>query len=608
MSGVHGGVSFDGRSLPAETLEAMARAVPHLGSETAELRRGQVVLGRSSFHPQPICQRGDLLLVADARLDGRRELAHFLEPETGGRPADELTDEELIAAAYRRWGDACVEHLAGDFVFALWDGSRRRLLCARDPLGVRFLHYAEVPGGFVFASEARQLTAVAGVGGDLDEVALGLYLLNDTAEPDRTAFRAVRRLLPGHRLIADRHKCWTERYWDLATAAAAEPRYRHEAEYVERFRELWWRAVGDRLGPANGVTGVSLSGGLDSSSVAVTARQQGAAVIGYTCSFATLSLCDERRYVRDLATHTGIEVRPVDAESRWPLRPSDDLPSADHPFPIWGTAPVIARRLAEAGGTVLLTGDGGDNLLQGTPLVYTRALLTGRFDAWPQLRAFGRTQNRSPLRMLGSELRGVVLPRRRPRPLPEWMNPGFARRTRLAERRRQLAQAGSVTERVRSGIRGLEGVHRALYNWRRVAALSGVDVRFPFLDRRLAAFVAAVPAELLLRDGLRKWLLRRALHEELPASIRQRPDKTGFGGYLDLGLRVREAARLRAMLAEPLLAELGWVDAARLRSAYERYLAGSEAVSAPDLFFPITLERWLRQTSHALEENLRVAA
>ena len=236
-----------------------------------------------------------------------------------------------------------------------------------------------------------------------------------------------------------------------------------------------------------------------------------------------------------------------------------------------------------------------------------RQELAGRLGAWPQLRAFGRTHGRSPLRVLGSELRSAVL-LRRPPSLPEWLDAGFARRTRLADRRGRPGRPGSAAQRIRSGIEDLEGVRRALFNWRRVAAPFGVDVRFPFLDRRLAAFAAAVPADMLLRDGLRKWLLRRALRQALPASIRRRPDKTGFGSYLDLGLRVREAEGLRAMLAEPLLAELGWVEPGRLRSAYERYLAGSRSVSASELFFPLTLERWLRQTSHALEENLRVAA
>ena len=182
-------------------------------------------------------------------------------------------DRALIAKAYRRWGADCPRHLLGDYAFAVWDAAKRTLFCARDHAGVRPFYYAETRRGFVFASAIEAVLAGPDVGHELDEFTVGMWLMRrDAALPaTSTLFQAVRRLPPGHGLVVTNGAVRLQRYWrpeDVPRAAPAS-----DDDYAEEFLALYSRAVKDRLcGP--GRIGVHLSGGLDSSSVAVLAARE----------------------------------------------------------------------------------------------------------------------------------------------------------------------------------------------------------------------------------------------------------------------------------------------------------------------------------------------
>jgi asparagine synthase (glutamine-hydrolysing) len=212
----------------------------------------------------------NLAITADARLDDREGLAARLDVspvELALAP-----DSQLILRAYQKWGHDCPAYLLGDFAFAIWDVGAKTLFCARDHMGVRPLYYHLSPARFVFATDIVGLLAVPGVSSGLDEPYVASHLLYKFyVHPERTFYDAARKLPPGHTMAIGPDTTRLARYW--RPERARDVRFRAEADYVDAFREIYARAVRDRLRAVHPI-GVHLSGGLDSSSVAVMAARE----------------------------------------------------------------------------------------------------------------------------------------------------------------------------------------------------------------------------------------------------------------------------------------------------------------------------------------------
>ncbi|HEV8149482.1 MAG TPA: asparagine synthase-related protein, partial [Gemmatimonadales bacterium] len=284
MSAICAIFRFDGAPVPrtalAPVLESLRGFGPEAVSWTPETPESPVALGcrpmrispeDSHYHPPLRSADGRIVLVADARIDNRVELATSL----GLSPAStgQTSDPDLILAAYEAWGRDCVRRLVGDFAFALWDQRQRWLFCARDGMGMRVLFYHLSPQRVAFATLPQALVALADVPARLNEqkVAESLVLFQD---PATTFFAGIERLLPGHALTAGAGGVRTERFW--SPTPTRKIRFRTELDYVEGFNEVFDRAVLARL-RSTGSVGVMLSGGLDSTAVAASAAAQLAA-------------------------------------------------------------------------------------------------------------------------------------------------------------------------------------------------------------------------------------------------------------------------------------------------------------------------------------------
>jgi asparagine synthase (glutamine-hydrolysing) len=186
--------------------------------------------------------------------------------------------------------------------------------------------------------------------------------------------------------------------------------------------------------------------------------------------------------------------------------------------------------------------------------------------------------------------------------VPAWIAPGFARRIRLAER---LIEAVSGTgERTAFGQMHQRLISRPSYNrsvewYDRNSGPLGIEVRHPFLDRRLFEFVFALRPEHLFRLGERKHFMRQALAGILPDAVRLR-HKTGLGSFVDFSLR-KEASRVRSLLAAPLSADLGIIEGRAVRQAFEHYSAGEVGQEQRYLWYVITLELWLQRHFHTFD-------
>ena len=501
-------------------------------------RRGAPPESPLRLHPD-----AGVAVLADARLDGRG-LGDALG--LGPRERAECTDGDLILRAWLRWGRECPGHLLGDYAFVVWDAGKRLLFCARDHIGARPFYYALTADRFVFASAVEAVLAAPGISGELDERTVAAYLtqtsLNTAAH---TFFKAVRKLPPGHALTleADRLpaaglRARLERHWRPERTPRAPPA--SDDDYAGEFLHLYRQAVKDRLrGP--GPVGAHLSGGLDSSSIAVLAarelRRQGRPP---PLAFSWLpelggrppdeSHAPEYALVDAVCAQEGLRVfhqAPGTDDVIAVLRQDVTYPGVHVHLNEW----VVQRCAAEQGVRVLLSGWGGD---EGVSFNgnghFASLLLRGR---WMALLAACRAHGERPRRFLARLVLPLVHPHlplrlrmlrsgrwpfRRSR---RWLiDPAFARRTRpwpehtrrnVGVRRLQLWRLQTAQH-----SRRMEG-------WAASGARHGIEYRYPLLDRRLLEFALSLPPEQFSRGRWDRWLMRYALSGGAGRSFAESP-------------------------------------------------------------------------------------
>jgi len=504
----------------------------------------------SAGERQPASLDGRFWITADARLDCRAELEAKLSAAdrkcSRGAP-----DSVLLLHAYAAWGEACVQHLRGDFAFAIWDARQRTLFCARDHFGIKPFYYALIGDLFLFSNTLDCVRVHPDVSDDLDDAAIADFLLFGTNYDLRsTTFRDIRRLPPAHFLAVSGQGLRVERYW--SPPIDGRIRYHRPDEYVEHFQILLQSAVSDRLRTDR--AGILLSGGLDSSSVAATVRGLSGNSSGpvdlraYTITYESLLADRDGEHARKVAEFLKMPIRclPMDG-----LQPFDRWTDAELTWPEPVDDPFFAglfdqSRMIAEDCRVVLTGEGIDNLMHFEMWPYARHLL--RNGQW------GRTiaESRRYLQLRSSVWPGV---RRRLRGLfvqdldapvfPRWFAPEFAKRMNLEERWRECSAVRSSPAHP-----VVPGAHASLSlpQWSQLFELENagvtrcpVEVRYPFLDLRIVEYVLALPP---FPWAFEKNLLREAMVGHLPESIRRRRKTPLAGDPLKEMLQRPDAARI----------------------------------------------------------------
>jgi asparagine synthase (glutamine-hydrolysing) len=602
MSGVGVVVEVGGAPV-GEVVARMVGAVPHRGQGRVWEAPG---VGVASVGGRPVVhEAAGVVVVADVRLDNRVLLVPWLGLAEG---AD---DAEVILAAYLRWGAGCAARLLGDFAFVVWDARRRRLVAARDAMGMRALYWHRAGARVLVGTEIKQLLA-AGVPARLFEPALAAYLAGDFSRLEWTCYEGIEALPPAHVLEVDERGARTWRYWELDPERRI--RYRDEREYAEHLRGLFVEAVRARVrGP--GPVGVMLSGGMDSGAVASTAgwlreRESGVAELrAYCWAFRELPACDERHISRGITQRYGIAEVAVEADQAWPLK---DYPAhgPDRDEPYLGVyQPLIDHTLAAAradGVTTLLGGDRGDELVGDWVFDELGLLRSGRV---PALVRDLRTTSARDGRRVRSVLRRDVLPsvlagsrwwRHAGWGLgpPPWLRHGplpasGSDRAGAAPGTAPDLRFRGTAARLRYGrVFASTGVRNAVAYERRTAH-HGLRYADPWSDRRLAEYVLAIPGWAVQRRSEPKAIARRAMWGVMPEATLAAAGKTIPTGLFDRGFAERGRETVEQLLTDTRLAELGLIDEAPLRDAYHGYVAGRPP--RHDFWWPLSLEMWLRQ-------------
>ncbi len=544
-------------------------------------------------------------IAADVRLDNRAELIRTLDlpaqPPHDVAPARVMTDAQLVLACYRQWGCDAFSRLCGQFAVTIWDGRRRRLVCARDALGRRPLFWHRNDRRLVCASSIRQLFCDPTLRAKLNQDAVGAFLVGVQLPANATFFQGIQRLPAGSWLQADDDgTVQIQRYWN--PESIAQQRGRSVADWSDEFRDRFRDSVSACLRSTSGTVGLHVSGGLDSTAVVGMVHHLNATEslnlqpVAFQC-LADRPEADERSYMDAVLARYPMPVETNRSADYWGFKQHAGMQLlSDEPF----QTAYIARgfdelaRADQLGIRVVLGGDVGDEL-GGSSWYLVDRLLRGRIIGLPaELRARARGRERSSLsllRALASRFARHLLGRNSKRP-PSWMASDFYRRWSETWVRPKRTFWNPARDDV---------FFRLSYCWTEPSITaayvalnsSGVELRSPFLDQRLFEWAFAIPPALLGAQGCVKTPFRIGLDDLLPEKIKTRATKGNYRYYLDLGLKVKERRRIESMLASPRLAELGFVDAQDLQRCYQRY-AGGGPIDRGHLWNVLTLESWLR--------------
>jgi len=621
MCGIAGIFAYDGPPPAAEALSRMLATLVHRGpDDEGQHLDGPLALGTRRLSildveggHQPISNEdGSVWAALNGEIYNYRELREQLLSR--GHRLRTSSDTETLVHLYEDAGDDFLAELRGMFGLALWDARRRRLLLARDRLGIKPLYVHEGPGGLVFGSELKALLASGRVPREIDPAAVRDYAQLLYVPAPAAIFRGVRKLRPGHVLVAESGASRERAYWTLG----GEPSDRAPLEdQLERFRRLFEESVGLHM-RSDVPYGAFLSGGIDSSAVVGTmARLQPAPVRTFSIGFRS-GRFDEREWARLVARRFGTQheefvVEPDAFSLLAPLAEHFDEPFADAAFLPTYVLSGLARRQVK----VVLTGDGGDELFAG----YDRH----RFDRWAELAArvprLLRSGLLSPLLgalKLPADWRSADVLRLARRKLDLLEHPSDERYARnflswneaefraLAGPALREAGEGELPRRlagVMSAVPGADFIGRRLrldtLTWLPDQMLTKVDratmaqsleARVPFLDHRLVEFAFALPEESKFAFASLKRFLKLAFTELLPAELLRRP-KHGFEVPIDEWLRGPLRERLRDELQPARLARHGFFEPAFVGRLLEEHEQRRRNRSR-ELFLLLVFELW----------------
>lgn len=579
MSGFAGIISTSGQAPDPLLLERMASRLSFRGPDATQIwSRGgagfSFTLLRTGPAPhsseQPCTLDGRIWLLGDVRLDGREDLRLELEQSDGPIPAS-VTDEELVLRAWRQWGEAVLPNLLGDLSFAIWDETAKRLCCVRDIIGARPFFYARAEDRLYFSNTLEVLRLAPGVSSELDSQFMGDFLLREWCQDgEKTVYRDIRRLPAGHVLRFSDGELRVRSFTDFPVE---EPlMLKRPGEYVERFRDLLEKAVRDRF-PVTPCA-IFLSGGLDSSSIAVVAskierqERRSGPLRAYTVDSAPLINDEEGRLASAVAENLGIAIEILSAASYPPYRGwGDSVSRTPEPYldPFLLLTQKMYRRVGEHS-RVVLSGYGGDDILTG--------------QAWPHLiDLFRKRKFGSIVKIFGKyilmhrelpPLRGGFRSRvqrwlRRTDPLnefPAWLEPRFVERNNLRGRWREIQKTPKAVHPWHPiAFAGLSSRFWSSVFECEDAAWTGsaVELRAPLLDQRLLRFLLRVPP---VPWCMKKNLLREAMRGMLPEEVRTRPKTPLLGDLVQRFIDRKEWQPLP--LPEPPRELLEFVDWERL--------------------------------------------
>jgi asparagine synthase (glutamine-hydrolysing) len=569
---------------------------------------------RSRLETQPCVDACGNMLTFDGRLDNHAELRKTLR-----MAGDDISDSEIVLAAFERWGENCFRRFVGDWALALWANEKRTLFLARDHVGTRTLYY-EIAQGHILWGTYLETFFADRPERELDEAYLACFLACHPVG-EMTPYRGVHAVPAAHYICIQDESTRVEAHWSWLVTNRIH--YRMDAEYEEHFLSLFQQAVERRTGVGAPIL-AQLSGGMDSSSIVCMSdhirtqrgaqRQELLDTVSYYHDGEPD--WDERPYFQAVEKQRGKvgihlslpllseEFAPAPVVYRWP---GADMATYDN-----------ERRLMEATASrnhrVLLSGIGGDELLGGVPTALPELadrLAVGDFTGYLKSTTDWCLTDRTPwLHMTGRTLRFLLqqyLPLWTGKPsLPSWGTQRLAQHLARGERIPakgffSLAEPSCIANS-RMGPALLETMpHQRPHYFKRY------EFRYPYLDRDLIEFLLGVPRQHLVRPGRRRALMRSALQFLVPNEIVERRRKATRSRSLLLALQY-QPEKVRAVFKNLPEFATGLVDRRRLEEEGLEAIRKNDLYTMPFLLRAVFLGLWHQHTERTQANDIHVSA
>lgn len=622
MCGIVGIVERDlSRPVVADDLARMVQQLHHRGPDEEGsitlpgvglgMRRLAIVDLKSGQQPIPN-ETGDIKVVANGEIYNFRELQQELE-SFGHRFRSKDSDIEVLVHAYEQWGEDFLVRLRGMFALAIWDGRTQTLIAARDRAGEKPLYWTLTPRGLLLASEVKALLVRPDVSRELDPVSLDQFLTYEYILAPRTLLKGVHKVPPAHFLRYKDGEATVHRYWD---AADVEVKAWDDREAAAALRAALDTAVRRQL-MAEVPLGAFLSGGIDSSSiVGLMSLASNQAVNTFSIGFSD-GTYNELPYAREVAALFKANHRERQASPDLGDMFERLIVHLDEPFADVSLFPTFSvSELAREHVKVVLSGDGGDELFGGYDAYQAQALaarlgwmgdalmpaLAGVASALPPTQKKKGLVNKVKRFSAGATTAPSDIGHYR------WMvYLGAREKSRLySTRLRDALGATDVYAPVRDAL-GRFGhddlLNRQLYadlslyladdilvKVDRMSMATSLETRAPFLDADVMELAFSMPGHLKIRNGERKWILKQAMRDVLPAGILNRR-KEGFSIPMKNWLRHELQPLMRDLLSRDRVSRRGLFDADVVEQLMNDHVTGKEN-HAHTLFPLMVFERW----------------
>jgi asparagine synthase (glutamine-hydrolysing) len=627
MCGIFGIVSKEG-DVSRDVLKRALKSLAHRGPDDS----GAVLVGGNGATPCHLGLAHTRLSIIDLSPLGHQpmqdpvtgnwivfngEIYNFRELrkelEVAGVEFKSHSDTEVILAAYRVWGEPCLTRLGGMFAFGLWDASRKRLLLARDPMGIKPLYYHQAEQTFIFASEVRTILRTGLVPRKADPTGVLSYLTFGSVYEPWTIVEGVRAVPPGHVLTVENGSVSLREYWNpLRPSLGNETR----TEAADQLPAILHDAVLSHL-VSDVPVGVFLSGGIDSSALVAVLSHNGVRANTFSLVFAEEEF-NEAQYSREIARRFGTEHHEIPISQHDTLAALPEaLCAMDQPTIDGINTYLVSAKTRAAGVKVALTGLGADEMFAGY----------SNFRRVPKMEKFSKRFGRLPSlvrRPISASVALFVGKGDRSRKLAELaaghdsssiVHPYFLARMLFGATERQAlfaapdyqASLQSLEQVLQESVdesQSLDPINRVSYLESRfymrntllrdsdfMSMAHGLELRVPFLDRVLVEACFRIPGDKKLVGDSPKSLLLASLGGELPREIVNRP-KRGFTLPFERWLR----GEMRPVVEDALLKN-HWdhtsIGAGAVQEVWSRFLAGETSWSRPWSLFVLT--RWCEQ-------------
>ncbi|MBF0385456.1 MAG: asparagine synthase (glutamine-hydrolyzing) [Candidatus Omnitrophica bacterium] len=628
MCGIAGKLNFDNeKKVEAFEIESMCRLLIHRGPDDS----GMLLDGNFGFGMrrlsiidvdggrQPLFNEDKTVaVILNGEIYNFRELRNSLL--NAGHNFRTKTDTEVIVHLYEEFGEKFVEKLNGMFALAIYDKKSKKLILARDRLGIKPLYYTKNEKVLIFASELKALIEDKSVNRDIDFNAVDLYFSLMYIPAPFTIYKDVKKLSPGYMLICQGNSTREIKYWDITFAAKSSKR--KEENYREEFLYLLEDSV-KKMMVSDVPLGAFLSGGIDSSSIVAMMRRSGDQVKTFTVGFKGEGYHDESRYAGQIADQFSTDHRLYNVDGNSLLDWLDEyIYYFDEPFADYAAFPTHAiAEKARDKVKVVLTGDGCDELFAGyeryvselMAKIYSKVPSALRGKALLPLFNFGKRMSVKSERIndffSGAVKKSLLMELDEDTRYTESLF-HFSR-----DQRRMLFSgvktfdeqfSGNVMKSYLEDKKEWEFLSRRLYldvktslpeqmltKIDRTTMAVSLEARVPFLDHRLVEFAFKVPSSMKADLFTTKKFVRRCVKNILPEQIVSRP-KHGFSSPMDKWIRYELKDKVTHMLSKKNIEEAGFLNYDYIRAmitAHQSY----EANFGKQIFMCLIYVLWNRK-------------